>query len=337
VNHNGTLLLTRDDLNQLLDLDDYLEVVEAAFRAYALGRSLPPALMHVEADGGEFHIKAGGLRLDRPYFALKANGGFFNNARFEMPPIQGVILLCDAESGYPLAVMDSTAITLARTGATTVLAARHLARRDASAITICGCGNQGTIQLRYLASCFPGIRRAYAWDLHPRNAESFAETMSGELGIDVQTATSLDDALAASDICVTCTPARAPFIHEEHLHPGLFIAAIGADSPDKQEIDAAVLKSATVVVDLVEQCAQVGELHHALAAGVLRGIDVHGELSDIITGRIAGRTSPDEVFVFDATGTALQDTAAAAAAFAKAVATRAGSVFDFFSRAVPCN
>lgn len=336
MNHSGTLLLTRDDLTNLLGPDDYLEIVEAAFRAHAEGRALPPALMHVEADEGEFHIKAGGLRLDHPYFALKSNGGFFNNARFEMPPIQGVILLCDAENGYPLALMDSTAITLARTGATTAVAARYLARPDARAITICGCGNQGAVQLRYMVRCFANLEQAYAWDRDPERARAFAAGMSEELGIEVRAVIDFADGLRHSDICITCTPARTPFIRPDHLHDGLFIGAIGADSPEKQEIDARVLQEATVVVDLIDQCAQVGELHHALIAGLLTARDVHGELADVITGRVPGRTSPDEVLLFDATGSALQDTAAAAAAYTRARNANAGSVFDFFSRTVPC-
>ena len=336
MNNSGTLLLTRDDLTGLLDADDYLEVVETAFRAHASGATYEPGLMHIEAEAGEFHIKAGGLRLERPYFGLKANGGFFNNARFDMPPIQGVILLCDAETGYPLALMDSTAVTLARTGATTAIAARHLARPDASVITICGCGNQGAVQLRYMVHAFPGLRRAYAWDIDEERARTFAEAMHSELGIETAPVTDLGAAMRESDICVTCTPARRPFIDSQHLHPGLFVAAIGADSPEKQEIESAALKGITVVADLVDQCAQVGELHHALAAGVLERSDVHAELGDVIIGRRPGRTTRDEITLFDATGTALQDTAAAAAAYAKATASGIGSMFDFFSRTVTC-
>jgi alanine dehydrogenase len=335
--NNGTMLLTRDDLSSLLAAEDYLEIVESAFLAHAQGNALEPGLMHVDGDGGEFHIKAGGLRLDRPYFALKANGGFFNNARFDMPPIQGVILLCDAESGYPLALMDSTAITLARTGATTAVAARHLARPDTRAVTICGCGNQGAVQLRYIMQAFPRISRAYAWDLDHEKALNFASTMSMELGIDVQASYTLEAPIGASDICITCTPTHAPFIRKAHLHKGLFIAAVGADSPEKQEIDADALSSARVVVDLVGQCAAVGELHHALDAGLMTTDDVHAELGDILIGRKLGRTSVEEVIIFDATGTALQDTAAAAAAYKRAVDQNAGTIFDFFSRTVTCS
>lgn len=327
-----TMLLTRDDLHQLLTRQDYLDVVDTAFRAHAEGRVFAPALMHVDADEGEFHIKAGGLKLDRNYFALKTNGGFFGNAdKYNLPPIQGVILLFDADNGYPIAIMDSTAITLGRTGATTALAAKYLAREDSRTVTICGCGNQGAEHLRYLTMVRP-IETAYAVDLDDEKACSFADQLSRELGIEVIPGCDLDDVMKVSDICITCTPSRVPFIEARHIHSGMFIAAIGADSPDKQELAPEVLASATVVVDLIEQCAAVGELHHTLEAGLMTLNEVHAELGELLTGRKRGRTTNDEVIVFDATGTALQDAAAAAAAFERAGETGFDRSFDFFSR-----
>ena len=328
---DGTLLITRDELRTLLTPADYLEVVETAFVAYAEGRTLRPALMHVDAKAGEFHIKAGGILGERNYFGLKANGGFFgNHARYGMPPIQGVVLLCDADNGYPLALMDSTAITLGRTAATSALAAQHLSLPDASTATICGCGGQGAEHLRYLCEVRP-LKRAFAWDSSFERALDFASRMSTELEIDVTAVKDLTAAIHDSEICMTCTPSRVPFIGMEHLHPGLFIAAVGADSPDKQEIHGEVLKSSKVVVDLRDQCANVGELHHALEAG-MELTSVHAELGEILTAVKPGRTSREEVIVFDATGTALQDVASAARAFNRASTAGVGTTFDFFSR-----
>jgi ornithine cyclodeaminase/alanine dehydrogenase len=331
MNFDSTLLLTRADLKSLLTTADYLETVEEAFLAHATGRTLQPELMHVDAKGGEFHIKAGGILLERNFFALKSNGGFFGNqARYGMPPIQGVILLCDADNGYPLAIMDSTAITLGRTAATTALAARHLSQSDSCVVTICGCGAQGAEHLKYLCEV-RSIEKAYAWDGTFERAIEFAATMSAQLDIVVEPVRDAGTAVKRSDICITCTPARTPFIHADAIHPGLFIAAVGADSPDKQEIGSEVLKSSTVVVDLLEQCAHVGELHHAIDDGMKQS-DVYAELSEIVAGKKKGRRSEDEVIVFDATGTALQDAASAAKAFSRAVTAGAGTPFDFFSR-----
>ncbi len=130
-----TLFIKRSEVRALLTLPECIEAMGQAFTMQALGQTLKPALMHVDADGGEFHIKGGGLRLERTYFALKANGGFFNNrAQFDLPNILGLILLCDGSNGRPLAVMDSIDITILRTGATAALAAKYLARPDSSMI-----------------------------------------------------------------------------------------------------------------------------------------------------------------------------------------------------------
>jgi alanine dehydrogenase len=329
----GTMLLNREDVSSLLCLSDYVEVVENAFKAYAQGTTLSLGLLHVDAPEGEFHIKAGGPGQPRTYFGLKVNAGFFQNRqRFGLPNIQGTIILCDGENGYPLAFMDSTAITINRTGATTAVAAKYLARPDSRSVTICGCGTQGRIQLRSLKHLLP-IEMAYAFDFDAAVAESFASDMSRELGIEVTAVRDLGSATGESDVCVTCTPARSYFLKREDVPPGMFVAAIGADSPDKQEIDPKLMASSTVVVDILDQCAEVGELHHAIEEGIIGGDQVHGELGEIILGKKPGRTSDDEITIFDSTGTGLQDAAAAAAAYERALESGKGIFFDFFAGA----
>lgn len=329
----GTMLLNREDVSSLLRLSDYVEVVENAFKAYAQGTTLGLGLLHVDAPEGEFHIKAGGPGQPRTYFGLKVNAGFFQNRqRFGLPNIQGTIILCDGENGYPLAFMDSTAITINRTGATTAVAAKYLARPDSHSVTICGCGTQGRIQLRSLKHLLP-IEMAYAFDFDAGVAESFASEMSRELGIEVTAVRDLGSATGKSDVCVTCTPARSHFLKQEDVPPGMFVAAIGADSPDKQEIDPKLMASSTVVVDILDQCAEVGELHHAIEGGIIGRDQVHGELGEIILGKKPGRTSDDEITIFDSTGTGLQDAAAAAAAYERAIQSGKGTYFDFFASA----
>ncbi len=320
---SSTLVLTRSDIRSLLSFADYLSVVEDAFRAYASGKALKPAMTHVDALDGEFHIKAGGLQLGRRYFALKSNGGFFKNAqRFGMPNIQGIILLCDAEHGYPLAIMDSIEITINRTGAAAAIAAKYLARQDSATATICGAGTQGAIQLLAMKTVLP-LQRAFVFDVDAARAQDFAKKMSETMGLPVEVPARLRDATLQSDAIVTCTPSRQPFLSQADIRPGTFIAAMGADSPDKQELDAALVRASKLVVDIVEQCIHVGELHHAPDAAV------YAELGEIVSGK-AGRTARDEIIVFDATGTALQDVAAAAAAFERAAEKRVGTSINLF-------
>lgn len=322
------LLLNRTAVASLLTLDGCIEVVETAFAAHARGRSLAPQLMHVDADGGEFHIKAGGLRAARTYFACKVNGGFFGNrARLDLPNIIGLILLGDGATGKPLALMESGIVTRLRTAAATAVAAKYLARADTHTVTICGAGTQAESQLRALTRVLP-IRRAFLW--HPRDADATARRLADELRIDVSWTASLAAATSVSQAIVTCTPARRWFLGREHVAAGTFVAAVGADSPDKQEIEPALLAASGVVCDLIEQCAQVGDLHHALAAGLMTREQVTGHLGAIIVGEAPKRRDDREIIVFDSTGTALQDVAVAASVYEQALATGCGQTFGFW-------
>jgi ornithine cyclodeaminase/alanine dehydrogenase-like protein (mu-crystallin family) len=246
---------------------------------------------------------------------------------FGLPLIQGIIALCDGVNGYPLALMDSMEITIIRTGAATGVAAKYLARPDAKVATICGCGNQGRISLKALRHVRP-LARAYAFDVDEEYARPFAEELSEETGIEVIAVSDLAKAVKESDICVTCTPAKRYFLDREYVSPGTFIAAVGADHPEKQEMDPALLVSNKVVVDLLEQCATIGELHHALERGLVTTADVHAELGEVIAGKKAGRTSDEEIIIFDSTGTALQDVAAAAIVYERAISTGTGVVLN---------
>jgi alanine dehydrogenase len=316
----GTIVLTRRDVVDLLSMDECIDAVERAFRLYAEGRTIAPGVLGAHVDGGGFHVKTAGLPPgDRAYFAAKVNANFpGNRERFGLPTIQGVIALFDLENGYPLALLDSGEITSVRTAAATAVAARYLARADSAVVTICGCGVQGRDQLRALARVRP-VRTVLAFDVDRARAEEYAMVMARDLRVHVEAAETLRDAVRQSDICITCTTSRRALLYAGDVAPGTFVAAVGADNPDKQEIDAALLAQSTVVVDVLEQCATIGDLHHALAAGVMTCADVRAELGEVIAGRKPGRTSDDEIIVFDSTGTALQDVAAAALVYERAV------------------
>lgn len=329
MNQGGTLLLSRQDVAGLLGIEECMTAVEEAFKLHAEGRISPPGIMGMQARDGGFHIKAGLLERSRSYFAAKVNANFPQNSkRFGLPLIQGVIVLCDGESGRPLALMDSMEITIIRTGAATGVAAKYLARTDSRVVTICGCGNQGRISLRSIAKV-RDLEKAYAFDTDWEHAEQFGREVSEELQIEIHPVTNLGDAVRRSDICVTCTPSRKYFLKRDHVAPGTFIAAVGADSEDKQELDPTLLPASKLVVDLLEQCATIGELHHALDEGLLTRERVHGELGEVIAGRKSGRTSADEIIVFDSTGTAMQDVSSAAIVYERAVAAGTGSKIDF--------
>jgi ornithine cyclodeaminase/alanine dehydrogenase-like protein (mu-crystallin family) len=226
--------------------------------------------------------------------------------------------------GEPLAVMDSGSITALRTAAATAVAARFLARRDAGIATIVGCGVQGSVQLSAIAAVLP-LRRVWLVDTDADRAKTLAARAGADLGIPVEVRTDVRAAIRESDVCVTCTPSRKAFVASADVSPGTFIAAVGADNQGKQELAPELVASATLVVDVLEQCAEIGELQHPLAAGLMTRADVHAELADVVAGRRPGRTRGDEITVFDSSGTALQDVAAAIAVYEKARRTGRGT------------
>lgn len=322
-------MLTGRDVVALLTIEECMAAVEDAFKLHGEGKTQPPGILGVHSHGGGFHIKAGVMDLDRPYFAAKINANFQGNPKqVGLPTIQGVVVLCDADNGYPLALMDSIEITIQRTGAATAIAAKHLARSNSKTATICGCGNQGRISLRALTIVRP-IQKVWAYDVDQKAAQRFADELAEELGIDIEPVSDLRTAVRQSDICVTCTPSKQYFVKEEFVAPGTFIAAVGADSSDKQELEPALLSRSQVVVDVLEQCATIGELHHAIDAGALKRDEVYAELGEVIAGVKPGRTSANEIVVFDSTGMALQDVVTAAAVYKKAMSEGVGTLLDF--------
>jgi alanine dehydrogenase len=304
-----TRILTHNDIVALLTIDDCIPAVEDVFRRYGEGEIASPQSLGIHAPDGTFHIKAALTDV----FATKINANYPSNAqRHGLPTIQGVIVLMDVERGTPLAILDAGWITTLRTAAATAVAAKHLARADARTMTVIGCGIQGRAHVEALRKV-RSLATVYAYDREAGLAERFAKEVGGI------PAASIDDAVAQSDIVVTCTTSRAPILDAHHLHPGMFIAGVGADNPEKHELSPALLAASRVVSDITDQAAKMGDLYHAIAAGVLTRDDVHGELADVIRGRVAGRQSEDEIFVFDSTGTALQDVVVASVAYRRAV------------------
>jgi alanine dehydrogenase len=318
-------ILSRGEVLELLSLRECIVAVEGALRLHADGRAFGPCVLGVPTIGGGFHIKAAGLAGPRSYFAAKTNANFPDNSqRFGLPTIRGTVMLADAETGEPLALMDSGSVTALRTGAATAVAAKFLARPDSRSATVVGCGAQGAIQLAALAAVLP-LEHAWVLDADPTRAQKLAARAQADLGIRVAAVTDLRAALRGSDVCVTCTSSRQAIVFQDDVRPGTFIVAVGADNRGKQELEPALVASSTLVVDVLEQCAEIGELQHALTAGLMTRADVHAELADVVAGRQPGRTRANEVTVFDSSGTALQDVAAAIVVYEKALATGGGA------------
>jgi alanine dehydrogenase len=325
----GTLLLTRSDVARVLTLRECIAAVEEGFRLEGKGEIQPPSILGVHAPHGGLHVKAGFLGLERPCIVAKANANFPHNAtRHGLPTIQGVVIVVDGDNGYPLAVMDSIEITIQRTGAATAVAAKHLARRTSRTAAIIGCGVQGRVQLSALCEVL-ALERVTAYDLERDASERFVEWARDTRRLDARVASSVSDAARDADVVVTCTSSDRIVLHDADVRPGVFIAAVGADNVHKWEIDPQLFTRAKVVVDNLNQCATIGDLHHAIEQGTVTREAVHGDLGSIVAGSKPGREHEEEITLFDSTGIALEDAVTAALILRRA--TELGTRFDFFA------
>jgi len=328
----NTLVLSRGDVADLLDPTSCRVAVEEAFRQHGQGLPAPPGVLGYHASGGGFHVKVGESHAGRtPFVAVKTNANFPLNPRRGLPTVQGLIQIFDLETGVLIAVMDSIEITILRTAAATAVAATYLARQNASVVAVIGCGVQGRAHLPALQQVRP-IHRVQLWDVDRAACGRLAAELAGETAPVVTILEDLDDLAAGvrhSDIVVTCTPATRQVLQADWVAPGSFVAGVGADAEHKRELDPDLLARSKVVVDVLDQCASMGDLHHALAAGVMRRDEVHAEIGQIVAGMRPGRTTDAETFVFDSTGMALQDAAACAVVIERAREKRRGFHLDF--------
>lgn len=309
-------LLSRRDIAMLMSPADYLAAVESGFRAANEGRASSPPPLHLATAGGGFHAKGALIESVRgAYAVLKFNGNFPSNT--DRATIQGLVLVSDARTGSPLAIMDSIEITLRRTAAASALAARHLARQDSRSIAFCGCGAQAWAHLEAFDDIFDLVDGA-AWDAAAGKAAAFAFRARETFGVELRVVGSHRQATLDADIVITSTTASAPYLDTGDVAAGAFVAAVGADAPHKNEIKPALMARANVYADVLEQCVVMGDLHHAIAAGALAREDVRGDLAALVSGHCPRRTRADDIILFDSTGTAIEDAASAVAILERA-------------------
>lgn len=324
-------LLSRTDVERLLDVRSCISGVETAFRLRGQGQPSPSGVVGVHVGAGGFHAKAAFLELSRPYFVVKTNANFPDNPRTRaLPTIQGLLLLFDAESGEPLAVMESAAITTIRTAAASAVAAKYLSRSDARTASFIGCGVQARAHVAAIAAVRE-LRRVVVFDIDEQKAGLFAKTLQQSCEFEISVARSLSDATRETSIVVTTTSSTKAFLGPDDVSQGTFIAAVGADNEHKQELQIELLRRSVVVVDDLEQCAAIGDLHHAIDAGVIHRENVRATLAEVVAGLKEGRRNNDEITVFDSTGVAIEDVAAAAIVFERAQLEGVGFDINFSS------
>jgi alanine dehydrogenase len=321
------LLLSGRDLKRLLQPQIVIGALRSAYAALADNPADQGRSVGFLVDGGSIHVKSGLLPGSRLAFASKVNVNLPDNAKLQgLPTIQGVVVVSDAKDGRPLAIMDSIALTGIRTAATAALAALYGARKDSKRAAIIGCGAQARYQLEAMRAVFP-LEVVRAFDTDEARAQAFAAENSTPACV-VTTAPGVGAAVTGADICITCTTSKSPVLTEDLELKGCFVAAVGADNPEKHEIAPALMRRARILVDDREACASGGDLNHALRAGAVTNDRVHADLAELAVGRKQGRQSPDELVIFDSSGSGVQDVVAAWAACQEAVRNGVGERFN---------
>jgi len=319
------VVLSATDVARCLSAAECREALADAFRRFAAGGADPPRALGFDAQGGGFHLKACLLPGERGRFVAKVNGNFPGNPdRHGLPTIQGVVVLADAADGRPLALLDSASLTAIRTAAASALAAAHLAPAGDGALALIGCGRQGREHLEALLALrdFTEVR---LFDPRRDRAEALADLGRRRGPAPCRAVATAAEAARGAGVVVTCTPGSDFVLGAGDVDPGAFVAAVGADYPRKRELHPALVARARVVVDDLDQCATSGDLHHAIAAGLATRESVAADLARVVAGVARVREREDEIVVFDSTGIALEDVAAADRAHCRALELGAGT------------
>lgn len=312
-------LLTRSELEQVLEMPSVIEGVRSVYKLKAAGETevWPLVAYDFVKQGGIMDIRSGAVLGNEQLHGLKMLNNFPRNREKNLPTFTGMLMIFDSTTGLPLGVMDASYVTGMRTGAAGAVAAAALAREDSQVLTVLGAGKQAMFQIAAALIALPGLRRVYVADqLDKDNERAFAAACSARLaeqfGLQTQQveflpAGDLAQAVSSSDVIITITPSRVPVIQKEWVKPGTHFSCIGADMEGKEEIDPELFRNARVFADDIAQCVQVGEMEIPIKTGVLTREQVAGEIGQVLAGTLVGRTNRDEITIFDATGLALLD------------------------------
>lgn len=313
-------ILTESELRQCITITpEVINAIEDGFSSLSQDKVIMPSIMRIDFPeaNGEVDVKSAAVRgLDG--FAIKVSSGFFDNHKLGLSSLSGMMTLFSAKTGIPQAVLlDNGYLTDVRTGAAGAVAARHLARKSVLTVGVIGAGAQARYQMMALKQV-RDFQRVLVYSLAGK--EAYVEEMSDVLSVEVRPMDRVEAVVRESEIVVTTTPAKEPYLKADWLHPGLHITAMGADAEEKQELYAEALGRADLLVcDRRSQAFRLGECHHGLEAGVLSSQSDAVELGEVTSDQQPGRTNDEQITICDLTGTGMQDTVIATLAYQKAM------------------
>ena len=310
------LVLSNCEIEEFLNMGEVLKAVEYAFKLQAKGRVIMPPKLYFNLPEYQGDFRAMPAYIDGSV-GIKWVSVYPNNRERNLLSVMAIIILCDPNTGYPLAIMDGTYITSMRTGAAGGIAVKYLARRDSSIIGMIGAGKQAETQLLAISQVLPRINEVKVFDKQKDASLRYVQEMGAKLNINIRLAETIREA-AEADIVVTTTPSRKPIIKKEHIRPGTHINAIGADAKGKQELGVDLLMAAKVIVDDIEQASHSGEINVPLSEGLIEVDDIYGTLGEIVANIKKNRENDEDITIFDSTGLACLDIICAKLTYEKA-------------------
>lgn len=325
-----TLLLTREEIEKLFKMRDAISVVERTFRSYALGKAKMPekSYLYLPHYKGDFRSMPA-LVSDQDAVGVKWVNVHTENYKKSLPTVMGMIVLGDAKTGFPIAVMDGTYLTNLRTGAVGAVAAKYLAQKNSHTVALIGSGIQARTQLEGLNYLFR-IRHVKVWSKDSASDQRFAKEMSYRYKFTVERSKAAKACVENADIIVTTTPSREPIVKLKWLKPGVHINAIGADARGKEELEPEILTHSKLVVDDWKQASHSGEINVPVSQGIIKKWDVYATMGDIVAKKKKGRENSSEITVFDSTGLSIHDIACAHAVYKQALKRKIGDFKAFF-------
>ncbi len=325
-----TVLLSNSQVSDLMEMNDVLESVETAYKVHAQRMVQMPSKQYLfyKKFKGDLRIMPCFIRGMDESGVKNVNVHPDNPRKFGLPTVMGIIELVDPQTGFPISVMDGTWITNMRTGAAAGVATKYLARDDSEVLGLVGAGVQAATGLEAINEVMD-IKEVKVTCRTCQNRAEFAETASLKYGIDVKAVDTIKEAVTGSDVLLTTTPAREPIVKSKWVKKGTHINAMGADAPGKQELNSHVLQKAKIFIDCWDQASHSGEINIPVHEGLVRRSDIKGKIGDVILGTVPGRTSDEEITVFDSTGLAVQDIVTAWNVYEKAIEQGVGKKMNF--------
>lgn len=315
------LILNEDELRQTITISEAIDVVEAAFAALAEGRMNVPGSFSLQLPEVNGNVDVRGAYLqETPYYVIKAGSNFRDNPSINLPAKSGLITVFDAATGFPAAIMvDNGYLTHIRAGAAGAIAAEYLAARQTDHITVIGAGSRAFMQLKSLMSVRNFVS-ASVWASSPLDADNYARRMVEDHDINIQIAPSVKEAVQNANLIIADVNAGHIPLEADWLKAGVHITVLGSNIPSKPVLTANALQQVDVIiVDNYDQCATSGEIHHGLSQNIISQQTIQGDLGNLVSGKLPGRTHSEQITLADLTGLDTQDAVVATLAMEKAL------------------